>query len=242
MNYTYWQERTLLLLGEEKCAHLKNASVLVCGVGGVGAYAAEQLVRSGIGRITLVDNDTVHASNRNRQLPALFSTEGCLKTEVLKNRFADINPDLQIKTINEFITPENIDLLQLNQYHYVLDAIDSLSPKVALIKTCIDSHIPVISSFGAGGKTDPRLVEIADVSKSHHCKFGFMVRKRLHKFNIYQGFKVVFSPEEVAPMSVKEIHQTFKRTTVGTIAYMPAIFGCLMASEVILDVIQAPGK
>ena len=184
-------ERTELLLGCEKAQRLGQACVLVVGLGGVGAYAAEMVARSGVGRMTIVDADNVSESNINRQLVALHSTIGHPKADILARRLLDINPELELTVLRQYVKDEQTDLLLDRGYDYVVDAIDTLSPKVALIKGCLDRGIPVVSSMGAGAKTDPTRIEIADISKSHHCPLAHMLRKRLHKAGIRRGFRVV---------------------------------------------------
>lgn len=230
-----WQERTQIMLGADGIEQLKNAHVLIAGVGGVGSYAVEQLVRAGIGNITIVDADVVNPSNRNRQLPALLSTEALKKVEVVKQRCLDINPELNITTYDIFLKEELIpELIDSQKFDFVVDAIDTLSPKVFLIAETIKRKIPLISSMGAGGKLDPSKISITDISKSYHCNLARMVRKRLHKLNIHKGFSVVFSPEEVDDEMIIHVEgEQNKKTTVGTISYMPAMFGCYVASYVI---------
>lgn len=233
-----WLERTELLLGEEKLTRLKTANVLVVGLGGVGAYAAEMLCRSGIGRMTIVDSDFVQPSNCNRQLVALHSTIGMPKSTVLAGRLKDINPQLELSVIEKYVRDTFTDeLLESERFDYVVDAIDTLAPKVNLIKGCIDRNIPLVSSMGAGAKTDPTLLEIKDISKSHHCPLAQMLRKRLHKVGIRKGFWVVFSPEPVREGSMILCEEQNKKSNVGTISYMPAIFGCGCASVVIRDLL-----
>ena len=193
-----WMERTSLLLGEEKLERLQQAHVLVVGLGGVGAYAAEMLVRAGIGRMTIADADVVSLSNINRQLVALHSTIGRLKADILAERLRDIAPDLQLTVVVKYIRDEETDtLLDAAPYDYVVDAIDTLSPKLALIKGTLDRGYAVVSSMGAGAKTDPTQMEIADIAKTHHCPLAHMLRKRLHKIGIRSGFRAVFSPEPI---------------------------------------------
>ena len=231
---TSWLERTQLLLGEDKLNILRNAHVLVVGLGGVGAYAAEMLCRSGIGTMTIVDADCVSVSNINRQLIALHSTIDKPKAEVLAARLMDINPSVRLKVIQQYIRDDETDtLLDSARFDFVVDAIDTLSPKANLIKGCLERGIPVVSSMGAGAKTDPTLVEIKDISKSHHCPLAHMLRKRLHKMGIRKGFNVVFSPEAVREGSMIICEETNKKSNVGTISYMPAVFGCACASVVI---------
>ena len=233
-----WQERTALMLGEEGLRKLKQAHVLVVGLGGVGAYAAEQLCRAGIGQLTIVDGDLIEASNRNRQLPALISTNGHPKAEILAKRFKDINPEIELHVINDYLRDEDFKtILQSTHFDYVVDAIDTLTPKVFLISNSLQANIPIVSSMGAGGKLDPSLVKQTDISKSYNCKLAKMLRKRLHKMGIRKGVKVVFSPEEVEPTRIRIEEGRNKKSTVGTISYMPPIFGCFCASVVIRDLL-----
>jgi tRNA A37 threonylcarbamoyladenosine dehydratase len=229
-----WLERTELLLGAEKLDMLRKANVLVVGVGGVGAYAAEMIVRAGVGRMTIADADRVSESNINRQLVALHSTVGREKCEVLAERLKDINPELQLTMVNRFIKDDETDaLLDSDKFDYVVDAIDTLSPKLALIKGSLDRGIPVVSSMGAGAKTDPTLMEIRDIAKTHHCPLAHMLRKRLHKIGIRRGFKAVFSPEPVREGAMILCQEQNKKSNVGTISYIPALFGIGCASVVI---------
>ncbi|MDE5944435.1 MAG: tRNA threonylcarbamoyladenosine dehydratase [Rikenella sp.] len=227
-----WCERTELLLGVEKAERLRASHVLVVGLGGVGAYAAEMIARAGVGRMTIVDADAVSVSNINRQLVALHSTVGRPKAEVLADRLRDIDPDIELTVIQEYIKDEATDWLldHRPRYDFVVDAIDTLAPKVNLIKGCLDRQIPLVSSMGAGAKTDPTLLEIKDIEKSHHCPLAHMLRKRLHKIGIRTGFPVVFSPEAVRPGSMILCEEENKKSNVGTISYMPAVFGCACAS------------
>ena len=229
-----WLERTELLFGQDKLDMLRRANVLVVGVGGVGAYAAEMIVRAGVGRMTIADADRVSESNINRQLVALHSTIGRKKCEVLAERLKDINPDLQLAVVNRFIKDDETDaLLDSDKFDYVVDAIDTLSPKLALIKGSLDRGIPIVSSMGAGAKTDPTLMEIKDIAKTHHCPLAHMLRKRLHKIGIRRGFKAVFSPEPVREGAMILCEEQNKKSNVGTISYIPALFGIGCASVVI---------
>ena len=233
-----WLERTELLLGEEKLARLRSANVLIVGVGGVGAYAAEMIVRAGVGRMTIADADKVSETNINRQLVALHSTVGKEKCEVLAERLRDINPDIELKMVNRFIKDSETDaLLDSEKFDYVVDAIDTLSPKLALIKGALDRGIPLVSSMGAGAKTDPTLMEIKDIAKTHHCPLAHMLRKRLHKIGIKRGFRAVFSPEPVREGAMILCEEQNKKSNVGTISYIPALFGIGCASVVIRDLI-----
>jgi tRNA A37 threonylcarbamoyladenosine dehydratase len=233
-----WLERTELLLGEEKLNLLRNANVLVVGVGGVGAYAAEMIVRAGVGRMTIADADKVSESNINRQLVALHSTIGREKCDILAERLKDINPELQLTVVNRFIKDDETDaLLDSNKFDYVVDAIDTLSPKLALIKGALDRSIPLVSSMGAGAKTDPTLMEIKDIAKTHHCPLAHMLRKRLHKIGIKRGFWAVFSPEPVREGAMILCEEQNKKSNVGTISYIPAMFGIGCASVVVRDLV-----
>lgn len=235
-----WLERTELMIGGEKLEKFRNAHVLIAGVGGVGSYAVEQIVRAGIGNITIIDADVVNPSNRNRQLPALVSTEGRKKVDVVKQRCLDINPKLNITTSDDFLNEENIPILLKQQdFDFVIDAIDTLTPKITLIYESVKLNIPLISSMGAGGKLDPSKIAIADIADSYNCKLARMVRKRLHKLGVRDGFSVVFSPEEVNGKHVLQIDgEQFKRSTVGTLSYMPAMFGIYAASHVIRELLK----
>lgn len=229
-----WLERTELLLGDEKLRTLMRSHVLIVGLGGVGAYAAEMICRSGVGRLTIVDADQVATSNINRQLVALHSTVGRDKSSILAERLRDINPDVELHVISEFIKDDATDsLLDTAQYDFVVDAIDTLTPKTNLIKGCIDRGIPVVSSMGAGAKTDPTQIEIKDISKTHHCPLAHMLRKRLHRMGIRRGFNAVFSPEPVREGAMIICDELHKKSNVGTISYMPAVFGCACASVVV---------
>lgn len=233
-----WLERTELLLGDEKIALLRNANVLVVGVGGVGAYAAEMIVRAGVGRMTIADADMVSPSNINRQLVALHSTIGQQKCDILAGRLRDINPELKLNIVNRFIKDSETDaLLDSDKFDYVVDAIDTLSPKLALIKGALDRSIPIVSSMGAGAKTDPTLMEIKDIAKTHHCPLAHMLRKRLHKIGIKRGFWAVFSPEPVREGAMILCEEQNKKSNVGTISYIPALFGIGCASVVIRDLV-----
>ena len=229
-----WQSRTELLLGKEKLDKLASASVLVVGLGGVGAYAAEMICRAGVGNMTIVDGDVVNESNINRQLVALRSARGRRKTDVLGDRLLDINPDLQLTKISEFIRDERMIEILDQGFDYVVDAIDTLSPKIFLIYHSMQKSMPVVSSMGAGGKLDPSKIEITDISKTYNCKLARVLRKKLHKLGIREGFTAVFSPEEVAGESIELVEgEQNKKSNVGTISYMPPAFGCACASVVI---------
>ena len=231
-----WLSRTELLLGKERLERLLRAHVLVAGLGGVGAYAAEQLCRAGIGEMTIIDGDRVEVTNKNRQLPAIDSNIGLPKAEVMAARFREINPDIRLHVINDFIRDDRmVEVLEMARSDYVVDAIDTLAPKIFLIYHCLQKGLKVVSSMGAGGKMDPMQIRIADISKSYNCTLARMLRKRLHKLGVYKGVKVVFSPEEVDPEAVVLSESENKKSNVGTISYMPPLFGCYCASVVIRD-------
>ena len=233
-----WLERTELLLGGEKLDMLRRANVLVVGLGGVGAYAAEMIARAGVGRMTIADADTVNVSNINRQLVALHSTVGMPKAEVLAARLRDINPEIELTVVNEYIRDERTyELLDSARFDYVVDAIDTLSPKLALILAALERGYPLVSSMGAGAKTDPTRLEIADISKTHHCPLAHMLRKRLHKAGIRKGFRAVFSPEPIREGAMIICEEQNKKSNVGTISYIPAMFDIGCASVVIRGII-----
>ena len=233
-----WKSRTALLLGEDRINYLSGCHVLVVGLGGVGANAAEQLCRAGIGKMTIVDADTVNESNLNRQLPALRSTIGRPKAEVVAQRLLDINPELELTVHNEFIRDERTEaILDEANYQFVVDAIDSLSPKVFLLYHALRRQIPVVSSMGAGAKTDPSQVRIADISKTQNCALAKAVRKRLRTLGVNKGIAAVFSTEMANPDAVIEVDdEQCKRTTTGTISYMPALFGCFLSAHVLRNI------
>ncbi|MCC5931223.1 MAG: tRNA threonylcarbamoyladenosine dehydratase [Cyclobacteriaceae bacterium] len=229
-----WTERTTMLLGSESQKALGQSKVLIAGLGGVGAAAAEMLARAGIGHLTLVDHDHVQPSNRNRQLCALQSTEGKSKTMVMRERLKDINPEISIVTREIYLIDHEVDeLLNSNAFDYAIDAIDTLSPKIHFIRKCHQNNIPLISSMGAGGKIDPSLVRMADLSETYHCTLARYVRKKLKPFGIRSGVRVVFSPEELVGSTFENNSERNKKTVLGTVSYMPVIFGCYCASEVI---------
>ena len=230
-----WKQRTRLLLGEEKMERLQQAHVLVVGLGGVGAYAAEMICRAGVGRMTIVDADTVQPTNINRQLPDLHSTMGREKAEVLAARFKDINPDIQLTVLPVFLKDDNIpELLDAARYDFIVDAIDTLAPKCYLIAEALKRHIKIVSSMGAGAKSDITQIRFADIWDTYHCGLSKAVRKRLQKLGIKRKLPVVFSTEQADPKAVllTEDEQN-KKSTCGTVSYMPAVFGCYLAEYVI---------
>lgn len=230
-----WKQRTELLLGEDKMTRLRNAHVLVVGLGGVGAYAAEMICRAGVGRMTIVDADTVQPTNLNRQLPALHSTLGMTKASVLEARFKDINPDLELKVLPVFLKDENIpELLDADTYDFIVDAIDTLSPKCYLIYHALQRRIKIVSSMGAGAKSDITQVRFSDLWDTYHCGLSKAVRKRLQKMGVKRKVPVVFSTEQADPKAVLLTDDEMnKKSTCGTVSYMPAVFGCYLAEYVI---------
>ena len=240
-NVPKWQTRSCLLLGEKKLNLLREKKVLIVGLGGVGAYAAEMICRAGVGKMTIIDGDYIEETNRNRQLPALIKTEGHSKAEVMQERLLQINPELDLTAKHLFIKDQLTDQLLEEKFDYVIDAIDSLSPKLNLVMKAFKKGYPVISSMGAGGKTDPTKVSINDISKSYNCKLAKALRKRLHRFGIRKGIKVVFSPEDIdknAVFAYEDPETGISGSCVGTISYMPAIFGCCCASVVIKNLLK----
>lgn len=234
-----WTQRTELLIGTNGLEQLKSASVLVVGLGGVGGMAAEMLCRAGIGHFTLIDRDIVTETNINRQIIALTSTVGKNKTDVLAMRLREINPQVKLNIISEWLDEKNMQqILFSNKFDYVVDAIDTLSPKVFLIKTCIENNIKIISSMGAGSKLDPLQIKIDDISKTNYCPLAKTVRKRLSKMGIKKGVKVVYSTETSDKESVVETDEKYKKSTNGTISYLPALFGIMVASVVIRELIE----
>lgn len=238
-----WLSRTELLLGNKNINILNSAHVFVAGLGGVGAYAAEMLVRAGVGKLTIADGDIVVPSNKNRQLIAAESTVGKPKAMLLEERLIDINPELDLTVYHEFLRDERLkEILAHGKFNYVVDAIDTLSPKIFLIYGAIKNNLRVVSSMGAGGKIDPQQIQISDISESNNCRLAYNLRKRLRKLGVNNGFKVVFSTEQVPKQSVVVVDgERNKKSTVGTISYMPAIFGCYCASVVIRDLIDNQG-
>ena len=234
-----WQERTLLLMGEEKLGALAGSTVAVIGLGGVGAYAAVMLARAGVGRMVLLDSDSVSQSNKNRQLLALDSNMGRNKVEAMAARLRDINPALELTLIDEYLTSDNVaSLLGPYRLDYLVDAIDTLSPKLSLIKYCVDAGIPHVTSMGAGAKYDATKVRLSDLSKSRNCPLAFIVRKKLRKMGIEKGFPVVYSEELPDNDAIVETRgETNKKSQVGTVSYLPAVFGCVCAQAAITHII-----
>jgi len=230
-----WQVRTELLLGADALIRLKKAKVAVIGLGGVGAYAAEMITRAGVGSLLILDSDVVNQSNKNRQLIALDSTMGKSKVDVLTARLHDINPQLEITGIKEYLTEDNVEGLLKNQkVDFIIDAIDTLSPKIALIIYAVKNQIPLVSSMGAGAKVDATKIRIKDISKSFNCPLAYILRKKLRKAGISKGFNVVFSEELPDSEAIIPVEEQNKKSQVGTISYLPAVFGCVAAQSAIL--------
>lgn len=230
-----WLERTELLVGKDALTNLKQAHVLVVGLGGVGSYAAETLVRAGVGTLTIIDGDEVDPTNKNRQLQALDSTVGKQKAFVLKDRFLDINPELDIRVVDHFMEPEVMHRLLVDQsFDFVLDCIDSVLPKLTMILTLRRLKVKFISSMGAGGKLDPSKIRVTDIFNTRECKFAQQLRKMLKAKGIRRGVPCVYS-EEIQPKHSLKLTDgsNYKKSFYGTISYMPAMFGMTMAAEVI---------
>lgn len=233
---TDWLERTGLILGEDGLNKLKSSNVLIVGLGGVGAFAAEMICRAGTGGMTIVDGDIIAPSNRNRQLPALKSTEGLSKAEVMGQRLRDINPGIEITVVDEYLKDERMEEILDAGFDYVVDAIDTLSPKIYLIHHSLQRKYKVVSSMGAGGKFDPTMIRISDISETTDCPLARILRKRLHRLGIRDGFTAVYSPEVVDKSKIVAVEDfRNKASIVGTISYMPAAFGIACASVVIRD-------
>lgn len=231
-----WLSRTEALVGREALEKLANSHVMVLGLGGVGSFAAEFIARSGVGKMTIIDGDTVDPSNRNRQLPALATNHGQPKAEIMKERLLAINPELQLNVIQEFILPQNIPSLLDLKPDYCVEAIDSITPKLFFIRLALDAKIPFVSSMGAGGKVDPTKIKVADIGKTYNCKLAQHIRKKLKKHGIKKGVKAVFSTELPDKESLLYTDgSNFKKSAYGTMSYLPAAFGGTLASVVIRD-------
>jgi tRNA A37 threonylcarbamoyladenosine dehydratase len=238
-----WQERTIQLLGEEKFSRLQDANILVIGMGGVGSMAAEMICRSGVGKMTIIDGDTIQPGNLNRQIPATHSSLNQEKAVVMGERLKDINPGLELTVLNEFIKEERIPEILQNPYDYVVDAIDTFSPKLYLIYHAVTRGLKLASSMGSGGKVDPAQIAVADFGDTYNCRLAYLLRKKLRKMDVHGGFKVVFSPEHVSKEVIIPLDgETNKRSTVGTSSYIPAIFGCSLASIVIRDLVEGSSE
>jgi tRNA A37 threonylcarbamoyladenosine dehydratase len=233
-------ERTHILLGDAGLACLASKHIVVAGLGGVGSYCAEALVRAGVGRLTLIDHDSVATSNINRQLPALLSTVDQPKVELMAARARDINPECDVRIMREFILPESVDSQIPGDADYLIDCIDSLNCKVALVEHCVKTGIPVASSMGAGNRLDPAHIKLADISKTHGCPLASIMRKRLKRRGIAKGVLTVFTNERPrAPKPPEPVAGRGRpRAVNGTISYMPPLFGLMLAGEVIRRLLQ----
>ena len=230
-----WDSRTELLLGKEKNECLKTSTVLVAGVGGVGGYAVEMLARAGVGNLVIIDDDVVKETNINRQIIATAKNVGTSKVQLMKERISEINPEASVLAIRDFIDEDNVgEFIRRFKPNFVIDAIDSISPKIALIKYCIESNVKIISSMGAGGRLDPSKIQYADISKTTNCALARTVRERLKKQGITKGLPTVFSTEPVKKESIITVtDERNKCSTLGTVSYFPALFGCYLAAYVI---------
>lgn len=233
-----WLSRTEALIGREALEKLAVSHVMVLGLGGVGSYAAEFICRAGVGKMTIIDGDTVDPTNRNRQLPALATNHGVSKAQIMKQRLLDINPELELTVFEEFIIPERLPALLETQPDYIVEAIDSITPKLFLIRTAYAAKIPFVSSMGAGGKVDPTKIKITDISQSYNCKLAQHIRKKLRKHDIREGVKVAFSTELPDKSSLLYTDgSNFKKSAYGTMSYLPAAFGGAIASVAIRELI-----
>ncbi len=234
-----WTERAELLFKKEGLEKLRNANVLVVGLGGVGSFAAEFLARAGVGKMTIVDGDVVDITNINRQLPALHSTVGEPKIKIVGDRLMDINPELQLTRVQEFLSPERAFEIVSDEFDYVLDCIDSVTPKLNLIIAAKRKKVKIISSMGAGGKMLASKVQVADISKTQNCFLAKAIKKRLKEVKIDKGIKVVYSSEIQDENSLKTTDgKNYKKSFYGTNSYMPGLFGLYAAETVIRHLLQ----
>jgi tRNA A37 threonylcarbamoyladenosine dehydratase len=235
-----WLSRTSLLIGEETLRKLTTKHVMVVGMGGVGSFAAEFIARSGIGKMTIIDGDVVDPTNRNRQLPALATNHGESKVEIMAERIRAINPEIELTVVKEFVNPQMVEEHLKSKPDFLIDAIDSITPKLTFIRMAYESKIPLVSSMGAGAKLDPTKLQVVDISKTYNCPFAQQIRKNLKSNGIRKGVKVVFSPE----LPIKESlmltdGKNYKKSAYGTISYMPATFGSVVASVAIRELMKA---
>ena len=227
--------RTSLLLSDEKMKSLANSHIMVFGVGGVGGYVVEALVRSGVSKITIIDNDTVNITNLNRQIIALESTLDMLKVDVVKERILAINPNCEVNIYPLFITEENIDEINYDGINYIVDAVDTIVAKIAIIKKAKELNIPIISSMGAGNRLDPFQIRVADINQTKNCPLAKTMRYELKKREI-KNVKCVYSLELPVELTQKIINPENNKVVIGSISYMPSMFGLIIASEIIKDI------
>lgn len=227
------------MIGRENLVKLSQAHVLVIGLGGVGSFAAEFICRGGVGTMTIVDGDVVDPTNRNRQLPALATNHGQSKADIMAERLQAINPELTLNVVKSFVTPDAVEqLLSMTDYDYIIDAIDSVTPKLTFLTQAHKRNIRIVSSMGAGGKMDPTKLKVVDISKTYNCPFAQQVRKNLKKAGIYKGIKAVFSTEEqIRESLILTDGSNYKKSAYGTMPYLPATFGATCASVVLRDLI-----
>lgn len=250
-----WKDRTEILVGGDGLRRLEQATVVVVGLGGVGAVAAEMVTRAGVGHMAIIDSDTVSETNLNRQIIALRSTVGSRKTDVVAGRLLDINPELDLLAVSEYLTKQNAAEMVTSACRgaaagdiFVIDAIDTLAPKLALIRYCVENGLPLVSSMGSGAKYDVTKIRITDISKSFNCPLAYIVRKKLRHMGISKGFKVVFSEElpveeAIVEMTPEEQSETSnKKSQVGTISYLPAAFGCAAAQSALTHLLGVKTK
>lgn len=229
-----WLERTELLIKKEGIETLKKAHILIVGLGGVGSFAAEFIARAGVQKLTLVDGDVFDVTNINRQLTALQSTIGKSKAVTLAARLKDINPEIEITIVEEFLTPESAFEIVTNEFDFVMDCIDSITPKLNLMIAAKRKKVKIISSMGAGGKMDVSKIKIKEINQTNNCTMARVLRKRLKKEQIHKGIKVVFSEEMQQAESLQLVtNSKYKRSFYGTISFMPAAFGLHAAAYVI---------
>jgi tRNA A37 threonylcarbamoyladenosine dehydratase len=236
-----WLSRTELLIGRENLVKLSQAHVLVIGLGGVGSFAAEFICRGGVGTMTIVDGDVVDPTNRNRQLPALATNHGQRKADIMAERLKAINPELTLNVVKSFVTPDAVEqILDAAPYDYIVDAIDSVTPKLTFLTQAYKRNMRIVSSMGAGGKMDPTQLKVVDISKTYNCPFAQQVRKNLKKAGIYKGIKAVFSTEEqIRESLILTDGSNYKKSAYGTMPYLPATFGATCASVVLRDLVGA---
>ncbi len=235
-----WLSRTELLIGKDALLKLANSHVMIVGLGGVGSFAAEFIARSGVGKMTIIDGDVVDPTNRNRQLPALSTNHGAYKATVMAERLKAINPEIDLIVVQSFINPEMVAQLLSVPPDYVIDAIDSITPKLTFLVHAVEKQIPIVSSMGAGGKMDPTVLQVADISKTYNCVFAQQIRKVLKRnHQIKHGIKCVFSAELPKKESlIMTDGSNYKKSAYGTVSYMPAVFGAVAASVVIRDLVE----